>query len=125
MNTFKTLGVAIMLSLSLLLSLVACGLIAVSMKQQQPIGDADVVVSGFGNMDNEITVSSHRRLVKEVMDRGVAPAITQGTLQTTVDALIERAKHGDPDAAAFVFELAAAQRGKGSQQTQPSPGSAD
>ena len=36
MNTFKTIGVAIMLSLSLLLSGVACVLIAVSMKQHQP-----------------------------------------------------------------------------------------
>jgi hypothetical protein len=120
MNTFKTLGVALMLSLSLLLSGVACVLMAMSMKQQQPIADADVVVSGMGIADNEITVTSHRRLVREVMNRGVAPPITQATLQTTVDALIERAKHGDPDAAGFVFELAAAQRTK--PQTQTAPG---
>jgi hypothetical protein len=119
MNTFKTLGVAIMLSLSLLLSLVACVLIAMSMKQQQPIGDADVVVAGVGNSGNDITITSHRRLVREVVARGVAPPITQATLQTTVDALIERAKHGDPDAAGFVFDLAAAQRTKPQPQTAP------
>jgi hypothetical protein len=120
MNTFKTIGVAIMLSLSLLLSLVACVLIAMSMKQQQPIGDADVVVAGVGNSGNDITVSSHRRLVREVMNRGVAPPVTNELLQASVDALLERAKRGDPDAAAFAFELAAAQREKGAQQTQPS-----
>jgi len=117
MNTFKTLGVAMMLALSLLLSGVACVLIAMSMKHQQPVGDADVVVSGMGIADNEITVTSHRRLVREVMDRGVAPPITRDTLQSTVDALIDRARKGDPDAADFVFELAKAQRAK--QTGQP------
>ena len=110
MNAFKTIAVAIVLFLSLFLSGVACVLIAMSMKQQPPISDADVVVAGVGNSGNDITVRSHRRLVREVMERGAAPVITQSTLQTTVDALIERAKQGDPDAAGFVFELAAAQR---------------
>jgi hypothetical protein len=121
MNTFKTIGVAIMLSLSLLLSLVACVLIAMSMKQQQPIGDADVVVAGVGNSGNDNTITSHRRLVREVMDRGVAPPVTTELLQTTVDALLERAKRGDPDAAAFVFELAAAQREKAKHPAAPQP----
>ena len=112
MNTFKTLGVAIMLSLSLLLSLVACVLIAMSMKQQQPIQDADVVVAGVGNSGNDITIASHRKLVREVMNRGVAPPVTDDVLRTTVHALLERARQGDPDAAAFAFELAAAQREK-------------
>ena len=118
MNALKTLGVALMLSLSLLLSGVACVLIAMSMKQQQPIGDADVVVAGVGNSGNDITLTSHRRLVREVMDRGVAPPVTSDLLRTTVDAMIERAKQGDPDAAEFVFELAAAQRAR-AQQTAP------
>ena len=122
MNTFKTLGVAMMLCFSLLLSGVACVLIAVSIKHQQPIGDADVVVSGFGNMDNDINITSRRKLVKEVMARGVAPPVTGATLQATVDALIERAKQGDPDAAEFVFELAAAQRAKPSPQTAQGAG---
>jgi hypothetical protein len=112
MNTFKTIGVAIMLSLSLLLSGVACVLIAVSMKQHQPAGDADVVVAGIGNSGNNFGAPSHRRLVKEVMERGVAPPVGDDLLRTTVDALLERAKRGDTDAAAFVFELAAAQRAK-------------
>src|SRR5256885_17269693 len=88
MNTLKTLGVALMLCFSLLLSGVACVLIAMSMKQQQPIGDADVVVAGFGNADNQISVSSHRRLIKEVMARRVAPPVTKPEHQTTVRALI-------------------------------------
>jgi hypothetical protein len=115
MNTLKTLGVALMLSLSLLLSGVACVLIAMSMKQQQPIGDADVVVAGVGNSGNNIASRSHRRLVREVMDRGVAPPVTSDLLRTTVDAMIERARQGDTEAAAFVFELAAAQRAKAQQ----------
>jgi hypothetical protein len=120
MNTFKTLGVALMLCISLLLSGVACVLIAMSMKQHQPIGDADVVFAGVGNSDNEVTVSSHRRLIKEVMARGVAPPITTETLQTTIDALIQRARQGDTEAASFVFELAAAQRAKTQPQTAAS-----
>jgi hypothetical protein len=42
----------------------------------------------------------------------VADPIDDFTLRFAAGALIDRAKHGDPEAVAFVFELAAAQREK-------------
>lgn len=113
MQTLRTLGVAFVLCLSLVLSGLACLLIAMSMKTQQPpISDADVVLSGIGNSGNDITISSQRRLVRRVMERKVAPQVDDQTLRATVEALLERAKKGDVDAAAFVFELASEQRVK-------------
>jgi hypothetical protein len=111
MNTLKTLGVVLVLCISLLLSGVACVLIALSMKQQPPIDNADVVVAGVGNSGNNLTTGfSARRLARRAMEQKVAPTVDDVMLQATVDALISRAKQGDADAAAFVFELAAAQR---------------
>jgi glycerate kinase len=109
MNTLKSLGVILMLCLSLLLSGVACVLIAVSLKQPSP--NADVVVAGVGNSGNSLAAGfSPRRLARAAVERKVAPTVDDATLQNTVDALVTRAKQGDAEAAAFVFELAAAQR---------------
>ena len=111
MNFFKTFGVALVLCISLLLSGVACVLIAMSMKGQQPIGDAEVVVAGVGNSGNSITSgTSPRRLARRAIERNVAPPVDDAMLQATVRALIDRAKQGDVEAAAFVFELNAQQR---------------
>jgi hypothetical protein len=41
-------------------------------------------------------------------------------LQSATDALIDKAVKGDPDAAAFLFELAAQQRAKAGGTTSPS-----
>jgi hypothetical protein len=111
MNFFRTFGVAIVLCISLLLSGVACVLIAMSIKQQPPIGDAEVVVAGVGNSGNTIaTGPSTRRLARRAIERDVAPPVDDAMLQATVRALIDRAKQGDVEAAAFVFELNAQQR---------------
>jgi hypothetical protein len=113
MNTFKTIGIVLVVCFSLLLNGVACVLIAMSMKQQGPIDDADVVVAGVGNSGNDITTAgSPRRLARRVMERNLSPAITDAMLQESTTALIERARQGDAHAAAFLFELAAAQREK-------------
>ena len=126
MNTLKTFGIALVLCISLLLSGVACVLIAMSMKQQPPISDADVVVAGVGNSGNVIVTSaSPRRLVRRVMERNAAPEITDAMLQASVTSLIDRAKQGDPQAAAFVFDLAAAQREKARQQVTAAPAGTD
>src|SRR5215208_5036729 len=93
MNFFKTFGVALVLCISLLLSGVACVLIATSMKQQPPIGDADVVVAGVGNSGNSISAGpSPRRLARRAIERDVAPPVDDATLQATVRALIDRAR---------------------------------
>ena len=81
------------------------------MKQPPPIDNADVVVAGVGNSGNNLTTGySPRRLARRAIEQKVAPAVNDAMLQATVDALIDRAKQGDAEAAAFVFELAAAQR---------------
>ena len=119
MNFFRTFGVALVLCLSLVLSGTACVLIAMSIKQQPPITNADVVVAGVGNSGNEIAApASPRRLVRRVMERDVAPEITDAMLQQSVASLIERTRQGDVEATAFLFELAAAQREKAQQQKQ-------
>jgi hypothetical protein len=66
MNFLKTFGVAMVLCLSLLLSGVACVLMAVSLKQQPGAGEAaDVVVSGVGNSGNTFGSGlSARRLAR-------------------------------------------------------------
>jgi hypothetical protein len=70
MNTFKTLGIALVVCFSLVLNGLACVLIAMSIRQQPPIHDADVVVAGVGNSGNDITTrASPRRLVRRVMER--------------------------------------------------------
>ena len=121
MNTFKTLGIALVVCFSLLLNGVACVLIALSMKQQPPISDADVVVAGVGNSGNSIGSNSARKLVRRVMERGtVAPTVTDAMLQSATDALIEKGVRGDPEAAAFLFELAAQQRVRAATTTSPS-----
>ena len=117
MNTVKTIGVVLVVCLSLLLNGVACVLIAMSIRQQPPITGADVVVAGVGNSANEITAPANpRRLVRRVMERDVAPQVTDEMLRTTTASLVERATRGDVDAAAFLFELAAAQREKAQAQ---------
>jgi len=60
MNTFKTLGIALVVCFSLLLNGVACVLIAMSMRQQPPIHDADIVVAGVGNSGNTFTTRGRR-----------------------------------------------------------------
>src|SRR5690349_6854785 len=104
MNAFRTFGVAIVLCISLLLSGVACVLIAMSMKHQPPISNADLVIAGVGNSGNDIVTggATPRRLVRRVMEQKAAPEITDAMLQATTTALIERARQGDPEAAAFV-----------------------
>ena len=120
MNFFKTFGVALVLCISLLLSGVACVLIAMSMKQQPPISDADVVVAGVGNSGNSISAGpSPRRLARRAIERDVAPPVDDATLQATVRALIDRATQGDLEAAAFVFELNAQQREQAAAATTP------
>jgi hypothetical protein len=110
-NTLKTLAVVVVLCISLLLSGVACVLIAMSIKQQQPIDNADVVVAGVGNSGNDITTGfSPRRLARRAIELKVAPTVDDAMLQGTVEALLARARQGDAEAAAFLFELAAAQR---------------
>jgi hypothetical protein len=121
MNTFKTLGVAVMLALSLLLSGVACVLIAMSIKQQPPISDAEIVVAGVGNSGNTFSSSSGRRVARLAAELNAAPQVSDQQLQQAVAALAHRAtQEGDPDAAAFLFELASLQRGK-APQTAPAP----
>jgi hypothetical protein len=121
MNFLKTFGVAMVLCLSLLLSGVACALMAVSMGQQPRAGEADVVVSGIGNSGNTFgTGPSARRLARRVVERDAADPIDDFTLRAAARALIDRAKEGDPEAAAFVFELAAAQREK-AKGSAPAP----
>lgn len=126
MNSVKTIGVIIVVCFSLLLNGVAVVLIAMSLNHQPPITDAEVVVAGVGNSANEITApASPRRLVRRVMERDVAPQVTDDMLRTTTAALLERATRGDADAAAFLFELAAAQREKAQLQaatTAPTTG---
>ena len=113
MNGLKSVAIALVLFVSLLLSGVACVLMAMSMRQQPPISDAEVVVAGVGNSGNSVGVGvSTRRLARQVVERDVAPTIDDTTLRTTSDSLIARAKEGDVEAAAFDFELAAAQREK-------------
>jgi hypothetical protein len=51
-----------------------------------------------------------------VMERNVAPPITDAMLQQSVTSLLERSRQGDVEATAFLFELAAAQRDKAKQQ---------
>ena len=129
MNTIKTIGVVVVVCFSLLLNGTAVVLIAMSLNHQPPITDADVVVAGVGNSANEITAPANpRRLVRRVMERDVAPRVTDEMLRTTTAALLDRAAKGEPDAAAFVFELAAAQREKakaaaaGRAAPAPAPG---
>jgi hypothetical protein len=122
MNTVKTIGVVLVVCLSLLLNGVACVLIAMSINRQPPITDADVVVAGVGNSANEITApASPRRLVRRVIERDVAPQVTDDMLRTSTAALVERATRGEADAAAFLFELAAAQREKANAQAHAQP----
>ena len=122
MNTLKTLGIALVVCFSLVLNGLACVLIAMSIRQQPPIQDADIVVAGVGNSANEITGhTSPRRLVRRVMERpDVAPVVTDAMLQAATAALVDKGVRGDPDGAAFLFELAAAQRGKTGATTAPS-----
>jgi hypothetical protein len=121
MNTFKALGIALVVCFSLLLNGVACVLIAMSMKQQPPISDADVVVAGVGNSGNDISMSSSpRKLARRVTERHLAPPVTDAMLQSATNALIDKGIRGEPDAAAFLFELAAAQRAKAGATTSPS-----
>ena len=118
-NAVKTLGVVLVVCLSLLLNGVACVLIVMSMKQP-PITDADVVVAGVGNSGNQIAGSSSaRRLARQAADRNLVPAIPDSTLAELASTLIRRAREGDVEAAAFVFELAAAQRTKAQAATAP------
>jgi len=124
MTWLRTFGVALVVCFSLLLNGVACMLIAMSMKQQAPISDADVVVSGVGNSGNDISAPpSPRRLVRRVMERKLAPPVTDDMLKQTVAGLLDRARQGDADAAAFVFELAAAQQAQATG-TSTAPGAA-
>ena len=122
MNTLKTLGIALVVCFSLVLNGLACVLIAMSIRQQPPIQDADIVVAGVGNSANEITGhTSPRRLVRRVMERpDVAPVVTDAMLQSATAALVDKGVKGDPDGAAFLFELAAAQRAKTGATTAPS-----
>ena len=122
MNTVKTIGVVIVVCFSLLLNGVAVVLIAMSLNHQPPITGAEVVVAGVGNSANEITApASPRRLVRRVMERDVAPQVTDDMLRTTTSSLVERATRGDVEAAAFLFELAAAQREKAQAQSATTP----
>src|SRR5215218_4829569 len=101
MNTLKTLGIALVVCLSLLLNGVACVLIAMSMKQQPPISDADVVVAGVGNSGNAISMGlSARKVARRVVERNLAPPVTDAMLQSATNALIEKGVRGDPDAGA-------------------------
>lgn len=123
MNSFRTFGVALVVGLSLLLNGIACVLIAVSMRQQTPTGDADVVVAGVGNSGNSFGGgASARRLARHAAERGVTPPIDDATLRAAVEGLVMRAKQGDVEAASFVFELAAAQRAKSAPTTTESTG---
>src|SRR4051794_40196752 len=100
MTWLRTFGVALVVCFSLLLNGVACVLIAMSLKQQAPITDADVVVSGVGNSGNDIAAPpSPRRLVRRVMERHLAPPVTDAMLQQTVSGLLDRARQGDAEAA--------------------------
>ena len=123
MNGLKGLGVALVVCLSLVVNVIACVLIAMSMRQQPPISDADVVVAGVGNSGNTFTGgASVRRMARLAAERDVAPPVGDATLRATTVQLIERAKQGDVEAAAFVFELAEAQRNKVSAATAPAGG---
>ncbi|HZN64029.1 MAG TPA: hypothetical protein VFB66_01925 [Tepidisphaeraceae bacterium] len=122
MNGLKGLGVALVVCLSLVVNVIACVLIAMSMRQQPPISDADVVVAGVGNSGNTFGGgASVRRMARLAAERDVAPPVGDATLRQTAVQLIERAKQGDVEAAAFVFELAEAQRTKagGAATTAP------
>jgi len=80
------------------------------------------VVAGVGNSGNTFTTrGSPRQLVRRVMERPeVAPVVTDAMLQAATAALVDKGLKGDPDGAAFLFELAAAQRGKTGATTAPS-----
>ena len=122
MNAFKSLGVALVVCLSLLVNVIACVLIALSLEQPPTVGDADVVITGVGNSGNSFTSSSKRRLAKQAIDRNVAPEISDATLKATVAALVDRAAQGDTEAAAFVFELGTAQRETEQPRRAPATG---
>ena len=104
----KAVAIALALCLSLLLSAAACVVAAASLQAQAP-DDGPVRISGMGNSGNTFYVSAARRSARQANELGVAPKVSDEVLEQTVRSLIARAHQGDAEAAAFVFELAAAQ----------------
>jgi nitrogen regulatory protein PII len=119
--SFKSLAVAFILFLSLLLSAGALALSAFSVQgntNDRP-DDAPVRISGIGNSGNTFYVSPARRSARLANEMNVSAKVSDEQLEQTVRALVARAHQGDADAAAFVFELAAAQRAKVPRQAAP------
>jgi hypothetical protein len=75
-----------------------------------------VLVFGLGSMfgHTEINATSEpaaTQLARRMSELKIGPALTDEMLGQIQEAIVKRAKEGDVQAAAFVYELAARQRG--------------
>ncbi len=58
----------------------------------------------------EATPAATTRLAHAIVEMDLAPELDEATLAAVTQAVLERARQGDVEAAAFVFELAAMQK---------------
>jgi hypothetical protein len=63
------------------------------------------LIRGIGNSGNRIYNDSHQALADALVEGPLHAEVSQDTLATTWDAIQERARTGDPQAAAVVFAV--------------------
>lgn len=115
----KGFGVALVLALALMITVVSCVVLATSLSLR---GDDDpaaaassggaVRISGIGNSGNTFGGSrgSALHLARRAAAHDFVPRVSDDRLRDITLALQAQALQGDVEAAAFVFELAALQK---------------
>jgi hypothetical protein len=83
--------------------------------------DEAVTVSGLGNSGNTFYMPGPAlaRGARRAVELGLSPRIPDDELRRVIESLRERALRGESDAAAFVIELAAAERAKEARAVRP------
>lgn len=70
-----------------------------------------VTVSGFGNSGNSVILGTSAlvRAARRLHEAGKAPAVDSVLVESILEGLLNKARAGEPEAAAFFLELAALQ----------------
>ena len=110
-NVLATLALGFLLAAAVL----AC--VAAAALPRGKGGEDEIRISGIGNSGNSVGTSGTARAARRAARMKDVPEVSDDTLREVVEAVVVKAKQGDADAAAFVFELAAAQKARPSAPT--------
>jgi hypothetical protein len=81
-------------------------------------GDADIRVGGMGVQVQNVNTSIAGRLARRAANLKEIPQVTDAMLVEAVRAVMDNARRGDVNAAAFLLDLSAAQKALAAEQAK-------